>query len=93
MSTRVPPKSIQIGRLGVTMSDEPDGRRARGMGLKLAYDTIRDEILSLKLPPGQLLDETTLADRFGKLGEVDRLADVAVGAAGVAADEVLLFLR
>ena len=61
----MPPKSIQIGRLGVTMSDEPDGRRARGMGLKLAYDTIRDEILSLKLPPGQLLDETTLADRFG----------------------------
>lgn len=47
------------------MSDEPDGKRARGMGLKLAYETIRDEILSLKLPPSQLLDETTLADRFG----------------------------
>jgi len=45
--------------------DSPEGRRARGMGLKLAYDTLRDEILSLDLPPGHLLDETTLADRFG----------------------------
>jgi len=47
------------------MSGEQDGKRARGMGLKLAYETIRDEILSLDLQPGQLLDETTLADRFG----------------------------
>lgn len=35
------------------------------MGLKLAYETLRDEILSLRLAPGQLLDETSLADRFG----------------------------
>jgi DNA-binding GntR family transcriptional regulator len=47
------------------MSDEPESKRARGMGLKLAYETIRDEILSLDLRPGQLLDETTLAERFG----------------------------
>lgn len=46
------------------MSAEPE-KRARGMGLRLAYETIRDEILSLALQPGQLLDETTLADRFG----------------------------
>ena len=45
--------------------DSVDGRRARGMGLKLAYETLRDEILSLTLQPGQLLDETTLAERFG----------------------------
>ncbi|THD81362.1 GntR family transcriptional regulator [Aliigemmobacter aestuarii] len=44
---------------------DQDGRRARGMGLKLAYETLRDEILSLRLAPGQLLDETSLADRFG----------------------------
>ena len=46
------------------MADEGGGRRVRGMGLKLAYETLRDEILSLDLQPGQLLDETTLADRF-----------------------------
>ena len=46
------------------MADEGGGRRVRGTGLKLAYQTLRDEILSLDLQPGQLLDETTLADRF-----------------------------
>lgn len=50
---------------GDRMTDETEGRRTRGMGLKLAYETLRDEILTLQLEPGQLLDETTLADRFG----------------------------
>ena len=44
---------------------EPDGKRARGMGLRYAYETLRDEILSLTLDPGSLLDETSLAERFG----------------------------
>lgn len=39
-------------------------RRAKGTGWKFAYETLRDEILALALKPGQLLDETTLADRF-----------------------------
>ncbi len=47
------------------MSEENEGRRVRGMGLKLAYETLRDEILTLALEPGSLLDETSLADRFG----------------------------
>jgi DNA-binding GntR family transcriptional regulator len=47
------------------MSAEPEPKRAKGTGVKLAYETIRDEILSLDLPPGALLDETTLAERFG----------------------------
>lgn len=47
------------------MTDAPEPKRAKGTGVKLAYDTIRDEILSLTLPPGTLLDETTLAERFG----------------------------
>jgi len=42
-----------------------DGRRVRGTGMRFAYETLRDEILTLALAPGQLLDETTLADRFG----------------------------
>lgn len=47
------------------MDEEIEGKRAKGTGAKFAYETIRDEILSLALEPGQLLDETTLAERFG----------------------------
>ena len=39
-------------------------KRIKGTGSRLAYESIRDEILSLALAPGQLLDETTLAERF-----------------------------
>lgn len=46
------------------MSFETEPRRAKGTGWKSVYDTLRTEILSLALPPGQLLDETTLAERF-----------------------------
>lgn len=46
------------------MDDEAEVKRAKGMGSKHAYETLRDEILSLALQPGQLLDETTLAERF-----------------------------
>lgn len=42
-----------------------DQKRIKGSGVKVAYETLRTEILSLALPPGALLDETTLADRFG----------------------------
>ncbi|HET6158989.1 MAG TPA: GntR family transcriptional regulator [Dongiaceae bacterium] len=41
-----------------------EGRRAKGAGWKSVYDTLRTEILALTLPPGQLLDETSLAERF-----------------------------
>lgn len=47
------------------MSESEDGKRTKGMGVRLAYETLRDEILSLKLPPGAVLDETSLAERFG----------------------------
>lgn len=47
------------------MSDETEIRRTKGTGVKLAYETLRDEILSLTLAPGALLDETSLAERFG----------------------------
>lgn len=46
------------------MSDEAEVKRARGTGWKNVYDTLRNEILALTLQPGQLLDETTLAERF-----------------------------
>lgn len=46
------------------MDEDLTVKRVKGSGTRLAYDTIRDEILTLKLEPGQLLDETTLAERF-----------------------------
>ena len=46
------------------MADESDTRRTKGTGAKFAYETLRDEILTLVLSPGQLLDETSLAERF-----------------------------
>lgn len=47
------------------MEEESETRRAKGTGARFAYETIRDEILALTLAPGQLLDETSLAERFG----------------------------
>ncbi len=46
------------------MSADVDAKRTKGTGWKSVYDTLRTEILSLALSPGQLLDETTLAERF-----------------------------
>jgi DNA-binding GntR family transcriptional regulator len=39
--------------------------RKRGLGAKLVYDVLRDEILDLSLAPGSLIDEVQLAERFG----------------------------
>ncbi|WFU11788.1 GntR family transcriptional regulator (plasmid) [Rhizobium sp. CB3090] len=44
--------------------DAIENKRVRGTGWKSVYDTLRSEILALTLQPGQLLDETTLAERF-----------------------------
>lgn len=38
--------------------------RKRGSGVKFVYDTLRDEILDLTLPPGTLIDENQLAERL-----------------------------
>jgi DNA-binding GntR family transcriptional regulator len=47
------------------MIDETEPKRVKGMGVRFAYETLRDEILSLILQPGEVLDETSLAERFG----------------------------
>lgn len=47
------------------MADESEIRHSKGMGWRFVYQTLRDEILTLTLEPGQLLDETVLAERFG----------------------------
>jgi DNA-binding GntR family transcriptional regulator len=46
------------------MREDPDQKRVKGTGVKVAYETLRDEILSLELEPGAVLDETSLAERF-----------------------------
>lgn len=40
------------------------GERARGYGAIHVFERLRDEILSLELRPGQLIDEASLAARF-----------------------------
>ena len=42
----------------------PAPERKRGSGVKFVYDILRDEILDLALPPGSLIDENQLAERF-----------------------------
>jgi DNA-binding GntR family transcriptional regulator len=46
------------------VSEETETKRAKGTGWKSVYETLRNEILALTIPPGQLLDENTLAERF-----------------------------
>ena len=46
------------------MAEEHEVKRTKGASWKSVYETLRNEILSLVLQPGQLLDETTLAERF-----------------------------
>ena len=40
-------------------------KTTRGFGALTIYETLRDEILSLEMEPGQLVDESSLASRFG----------------------------
>jgi DNA-binding GntR family transcriptional regulator len=47
------------------MSSLPAEKLEKGAGWKTVYDTLRKDILTLALAPGQLLDETSLAERFG----------------------------
>jgi DNA-binding GntR family transcriptional regulator len=44
--------------------EDLDEKRSKGAGWKSVYETLRTEILALTLQPGQLLDETSLAERF-----------------------------
>lgn len=46
-------------------SEDAMSERKRGSGVKLVYEMLRDEILTLALPPGRPIDEVNLAERFG----------------------------
>lgn len=45
--------------------DESESRHGKGPTWRQVYETLRTEILDLTLAPGQPIDETTLATRFG----------------------------
>lgn len=62
------------------MSDETEVKRIRGTGWKNVYDTLRNEILALTLPPGHLLDEMSLAERFDMSRSPVREALIRLGA-------------
>lgn len=50
------------------MAENPEdvqAERKRGSGVKLVYEMLRDEILTLALAPGKPIDEVHLAERFG----------------------------
>lgn len=62
---------------------EVDAKRAKGSSAKNVYDTLRNEILELKLGPGQLLDEMSLAERFDMSRSPIREALIRLGADGL----------
>ena len=62
---------------------EADTKRTKGSSSKNVYDTLRTEILELKLSPGQMLDETTLAERFDMSRSPVREALIRLSADGL----------
>lgn len=51
---------------GTTTDDgNVDTPRSRGSGTQTVYNTLRQEILAMSLPPGSPLDEVRLSERFG----------------------------
>ena len=46
-------------------AEDLGAERKRGSGVRLVYEMLRDEILTLALPPGRPIDEVNLAERFG----------------------------
>lgn len=58
-------------------------RVSRGGGAKHVYDALRQEILTLQLPPGTALDETSLSERFDMSRSPIREALVRLSADGL----------
>lgn len=66
-------------------TNKPSGtaERARGYGALHVFERLRDEILSLELRPGQLIDEASLAERFAVSRSPVREALVRLAADGL----------
>lgn len=65
------------------MTDNTETDRKRGSGARLVYETLRDEILSLTLAPGETIDEAALADRLAMSRTPIREALVRLAADGL----------
>ncbi|MCX8282127.1 GntR family transcriptional regulator [Phyllobacterium sp. 0TCS1.6C] len=61
----------------------PSPDRKKGSGAKFVYDILRDEIISLQLPPGSPIDENQLAERFEMSRTPIREALVRLGSDGL----------
>lgn len=48
-----------------TGAETNGAKRKRGLGVATAYATLKREILELRIPPGSLIDEIKLTERFG----------------------------
>lgn len=59
------------------------GKKKRGSGVQVVYDTLRQSILDLSLPPGSPLDEMRLAERFDLSRTPIREAMVRLAAEGL----------
>ncbi|WP_134725591.1 GntR family transcriptional regulator [Paracoccus luteus] len=59
------PPSAPVSDAGEASATDGALGRKRGSGVRVVYDTLRDEILDLVLPPGSPIDEVQLAERFG----------------------------
>lgn len=67
MSDPIPSAQPQPGEArakGRAQPPAPVAERKRGSGVKLVYDTLRDEIIDLVLPPGSPIDEIQLSERL-----------------------------
>lgn len=65
------------------MSEANGQKRTRGEGALRIYDGLRQEILSMTLAPGHLLDETSLAARFSVSRSPVREAIIRLAADGL----------
>jgi DNA-binding GntR family transcriptional regulator len=76
-------QSEQSGRNAKAGAAKPKRKQVRGSGADTVYETLRTEILTLKMEPGTLLDETDLAERFGLSRSPIREALIRLAAEGL----------
>ena len=65
--------------------DNRTGIRRRGSGAQIVYESLRRDILCLKLAPGEMLDEVVLGARFGMSRSPVREALIRLSAEGLVA--------
>lgn len=76
-------QSERSGRNAKGSATKPGRKPVRGSGADTVYETLRAEILTLKMEPSTLLDETDLAERFGLSRSPIREALIRLAAEGL----------